>query len=386
MTTAPGRSRRTLVLALAGGGALVLAFALGRCSSSSPPEPREAATAGTDRRPASGAGEGMAMSPDQLRSAGIELIRPERSGGSERPISGFVETSAAARSTVGVPLGGRVQRLLVAPGDEVVADEPIAELISPEAAAIRAEVEAAGAGAKTVEGQYRRLIPLAKKGYVPWQELENKRLESVRASSEARAALARVRAAGSPDRNGRVLLRSPGTGSVTAVQVAAGSVVQPGDVIAEISDPAGSELRFRVSPAVAETLAVGQVLRVRSGQREFRARVSGIAPDAAATNRATVVRARPIDADLPPAGTPVTAFPVVPAAAASFTVPSDAVQTLAGSPVVFRVENGLVRPLPVVIGRQADGRTEILEGLKGGETLAGTNTYLLKTELEQRRQ
>jgi cobalt-zinc-cadmium efflux system membrane fusion protein len=61
------------------------------------------------------------------------------------------------------------------------------------------------------------------------------------------------------------------------------------------------------------------------------------------------------------------------------------VQSLRGSAVVFRVENGVVRPLPVVVGRQADGRTEILEGLRGGETLAGTNTYLLKSELEQRR-
>ena len=63
------------------------------------------------------------------------------------------------------------------------------------------------------------------------------------------------------------------------------------------------------------------------------------------------------------------------------TVPSDAIQTVEGASVVFvRTAEGF-RAVPVLAGRQAGDRTEILSGLTGAERIAGANAFLLKAEL-----
>ena len=56
-------------------------------------------------------------------------------------------------------------------------------------------------------------------------------------------------------------------------------------------------------------------------------------------------------------------------------------QTVEGGSVVFvAVRNGF-RATPVLVGRQAGGRTEILRGLTGDERIAAANAFLLKAEL-----
>jgi membrane fusion protein (multidrug efflux system) len=53
--------------------------------------------------------------------------------------------------------------------------------------------------------------------------------------------------------------------------------------------------------------------------------------------------------------------------------PEDAVSTLAGVSTVFVIDNGKVRPQNVTIGAHQGNLIEILDGLKGGETLASSN-------------
>jgi RND family efflux transporter MFP subunit len=53
--------------------------------------------------------------------------------------------------------------------------------------------------------------------------------------------------------------------------------------------------------------------------------------------------------------------------------PDDAVSTLAGVSTVFVIENGKVKPQTVTIGVHQGNLLEIVDGLKGGETLAASN-------------
>jgi cobalt-zinc-cadmium efflux system membrane fusion protein len=89
---------------------------------------------------------------------------------------------------------------------------------------------------------------------------------------------------------------------------------------------------------------------------------------------------------MPPAGTAVTAFVLVPASEQRFTVPADAVQLINGSAVVFRYQRGVVEPVPVVVGQQSAARAEILRGVRGGDLLLSGNTAKLRDALagEQR--
>ncbi len=58
-------------------------------------------------------------------------------------------------------------------------------------------------------------------------------------------------------------------------------------------------------------------------------------------------------------------------------VPENAVSTMAGVSAVFVVENGAVRQQPVTIGQRIGDLVEVVEGLKGGETIASSNLSLL---------
>jgi RND family efflux transporter MFP subunit len=53
--------------------------------------------------------------------------------------------------------------------------------------------------------------------------------------------------------------------------------------------------------------------------------------------------------------------------------PDDAVSTLAGVSTVFVIENGKVKPETVTVGVHQGNLFEIVDGLKGGETLAASN-------------
>jgi cobalt-zinc-cadmium efflux system membrane fusion protein len=71
------------------------------------------------------------------------------------------------------------------------------------------------------------------------------------------------------------------------------------------------------------------------------------------------------------------------AAAAGFVVPEDAVQNVGGRNVVFvRSANGF-RVQPVAVGARGAGRVTILSGLNAGDTVATTNAFYLKAELNK---
>jgi len=59
--------------------------------------------------------------------------------------------------------------------------------------------------------------------------------------------------------------------------------------------------------------------------------------------------------------------------------PDDAVSTLAGVSTVFVIENGKVKPQTVTIGVHQGNLFEIVDGLKGGETLAASNLSQLSS-------
>jgi multidrug efflux pump subunit AcrA (membrane-fusion protein) len=208
-----------VLLPLAIAGSLLLGIGLGR-HSRGPENPAAESSSDVAETPGT-----IPLSEEQLRRSGLSMVRPEASTGTERPISGFVEAAVGSRSSVGMPVAGRVVRLLVAAGTAVRAGEPIAEVQSACAA---------------------------------------------------------------------------------------------------------------------------------------------------------VVRAQPVDASMPPAGTAVTAFVQMPASEQRLTVPADAIQLVDGSTVVFRYLRGAVERVPVVVGQQSAGRTEILQGVRSSDLVLSGNTTMLR--------
>ena len=318
----------------------------------------------------------------QIQAAGIAVVSVSRGGGAETRLSGRVEPMVDARASVAASVGGRVERVLVAPGQSVRVGQPLVALVSGDADSLRAEADAAQAAYVAAEQAHGRDEELADQGVIARREAEVSHAEALSAQANARAARARASAAGAPNAAGRLSVTSPISGVVTSVQAGPGGFVAQGGVVAEVTNPQRVELVFNAPPTLASEVRVGATMRVTSPSGEFDAVVTGVAAGAALDSGATVIRARPSGATLPPAGSAVTGAVVTgQAVAGGLTVPSEAVQTVDGNTVVFVQVEGGFQATPVLAGRQASGRTEILRGLTGDERIAGTNAFLLKAEL-----
>jgi len=323
----------------------------------------------------------VVLTAAQITAANIAIVAVTGGGGGETRLSGRVEPMIDARAAVAASVGGRVERVLVAPGQSVRAGQSLAILVSGDAASLRADADAADANAIAAEQAHSREESLADQGVVARRDAEVAHAQALSAQAAARAARARASAAGSPNASGRLSVTSPISGVVTSVQVGPGGFAAQGGVIAEVTNPARVEIVFNAPPALAVQVRAGSAIRVQGPAGEFDAVVTGVAAGAGAESGATVIRARPTGGVLPPAGSAVSGSIVTGQAVGGFTVPSEAVQTVEGANVVFvRTAEGF-RAVPVLAGRQAGDRTEILSGLTGAERIAGANAFLLKAEL-----
>ena len=373
------QSNRTLLLAgvaalvVLGGGALW--FANSRAPAASPAvEEAQAEAAETV--------EGfVTLSEAQAQAAGITVVGVSPGGGIETRLSGRVEPMIDARAAVSTAVSGRVERMLVAPGQSVRVGQALAVMVSGEAASLRAEADAAQATAIAAEQAHDRDEDLADIGVVARREAEISHAQAVSAQATARAARARAAAAGAPSASGRFNVTSPIAGVVSSVQAGPGGFVVQGGVVAEVTNPARVEVVFNAPPALASHVRAGSPLRGSGPGGEFDAVVTGVAAGAQQDSGATVIRARASGGALPPAGSAVTGAVVTGEAVGGVTVPSEAVQTVEGRSVVFVQVQGGFRAVPVLAGRQAGGRTEIMRGLNGTERIAGANAFLLKAEL-----
>ena len=137
---------------MAGAGAAVVLggagiFVMTR-SPSDPPASVGAEQAEGEEGHAGGAGgeEGVVvLTAAQTAAANISVVAVTRGGGGETRLSGRVEPMVDGRAAVAASVGGRVERVLVVPGQSVRAGQPLAVLVSGDAATYRADADAAAA-------------------------------------------------------------------------------------------------------------------------------------------------------------------------------------------------------------------------------------------------
>jgi cobalt-zinc-cadmium efflux system membrane fusion protein len=363
---------------LVGGG---LYFGLTR-PDAGPPTEAEAGHSDEGAKTAEAPEGVVLLSAEQVQAAGIQVVAVSRGGGAETRLAGRVETMVDARAAVGAVVGGRVERVLVAPGQSVRVGQALVSIVSGDAASLRAEADAAQAAYVAAEQAHGRDEELADQGVIARREAEVSHAEALSAQAAARAARARVSAAGSPNASGRLSVTSPIAGVVSSVQVGPGGFVAQGGVVAEVTNPARVELVFNAPPQLAAEARPGARIRVTGPAGEFDAVITGVAANAGAqSSGATVIRARPEGGRLPPAGSAVSGALITGGEGGGVAVPTEAVQTVDGNTVVFVQIDGGFRAVPVLAGRQAAGRTEILRGLTGAERIAATNAFLLKAEM-----
>ena len=102
------------------------------------------------------------LTPQQIEAAGITIVSIGRGGGAETRLSGRVEPMIDARATVAATVGGRIERVLVSPGQTVRAGQALVSVVSGEAATFRADFDAAAAEVVVARQSYQRTRNLAR--------------------------------------------------------------------------------------------------------------------------------------------------------------------------------------------------------------------------------
>jgi Cu(I)/Ag(I) efflux system membrane fusion protein len=312
---------------------------------------------------AAGAG-GVSIDPALVQSFGIRTA--EAQIGVLEPevmVTGTLAYNGSAVAIVQPRAGGYVQRTYGrAPQDVVGQGAPIVDLLVPEwGGAQREYLAVLGTGDEALASAARSRLMLL---------------------GMPESLVARVTRTRTP--HSVITVTAPISGAITELAVRSGMTVAAGQTLAQIADFSPIWLEAAVPERLAGNVRVGQpisaTLTAFPGER-FGGQIIDILPSANEESRTITVRAR-----MPNPGRRLkpgmfAQVSLAPERREALLVPSEAViRTGARTLVIIAQDEGGYRPAEVRIGREANGRTEVLAGLAPGEEVVTSGQFLLDSE------
>jgi HlyD family secretion protein len=339
----------------------------------------------------------------------------------EQTVDELARTRIRDHYTVTAPLGGEVERIALREGDDVAAGAPVA-VLRPALPALldtrtelelRRRLEAARAGLEAAEARVARTavavtqaqLELARSRkldethMVAAAKLEGDALVLAMAEQEQQlaradahvakhdidiAAAALVRARGTdPARGGAWRLVAPIAGRVLKVQQKSAGTVAVGTPLLELGDPANLEVLIELLTTEAPQVREGALVRLEDwgGQRPLAGRVRRVEPLGFTKISALGVEEQRVNVlvDLVSPhsdwqrlgeGYRLTARIVAYRAEAALSIPSGALFRSGDSWFAYQVDKDRrARRVEVQLGHRNERRTEILAGLREGDTV-----------------
>jgi len=222
-----------------------------------------------------------------------------------RQLSGELVGEAASLSP---RVAGRLESVMVRPGDRVAAGDTVAvidaaELVrerqeqTEQVRVLEANLRRAEARRGEAGSQLRRAEQLAAVNLISEQELEGleAQLETTRAevaAVEAQIEQARARAARLDEQLAETRVRAPFAGTVAQRFLDPGAVVQPGTPIVRVVEEGRLLVQFRAPERLLGQLSVGASFTVATqatGERTFRGTVVRIAGEVSRSDRTVLV-------------------------------------------------------------------------------------------------
>ena len=335
------------------------------------------------------------LRPEVVKSAGIKTA-PALSDSLPATVDLTGEIAAdpdrSARLAARVP--GRIVDVKAKEGDRVKTGQTIAILESPEVARARATLASASARAKVARLNADRLGNLEGKNLASGQEAAAATAEASALDAEATAARQTLTAfgQGGDDAQGgsaRVTIKTPLAGFVLSRDAVQGQTVTAEHVIAVVGDLDHAYFLGRLFEKDLARVKVGASAEVRLNaypNEVFEGKIETIGrqldPAARTVTARILVRNR---GDMVKVGLFGTARVVVgpaEAPAKRVVVPLSAITKVANKDVVFvRHPDGDFELHPVTVGRTAEGRVEILGGLRAGEQVVVDGVFTLKSAI-----
>lgn len=310
------------------------------------------------------AGAGVRIDPARLQNLGVRTAIVERGTlASDLTAPGVVDFNQRDVAIVQARAAGFVQRVYArAPGDVIAAGAPLADILVPE-----------WSGAQTEFFAVRRT------GDQPLIEAARQRLALLGMSP---ALIATVERSGRPQTV--ITITTPAGGVVRTLSVRSGMSVAQGQTLAEISGLSSVWFNASIPEALAGEVRPGQPVNVTLTAfptQTFSGRLSAILPEATADSRTLTARVEIANRNgrLRPGMYGALTFSG--GSAPALLVPSEAVIRTGRRTLVMLAEaDGRFRPAQVQVGRERGDRTEIVAGLREGESIVASGQFLIDSE------
>ena len=273
---------------------------------------------------------------------------------------------AKLRSAIEAKVSGKIEQMLVVPGQQVKTGESLAVIDARE---VRARYDQAVAVRQQAEADLKRLASLFEQKILSQAEFDS-------AQAKARVAIATVAEAETMLSYTKVT--APFAGVITRKHADVGDLASPGKALLEMEDSRTLRLEADVPEAVVGKLALGDKLPVRISalETELEGVISEIAPAADPGSRTFLVKL-----DLPPTtglragqfgrvGMPV-------GETSSLRVPAAAVVQRGQMEIVFIVRDGKAQLRLVKTGKRVGNEVELVSGVSAGEKIVAEDAGLI---------
>lgn len=304
----------------------------------------------------SGCGKQHSLPADQpLPAAAVRVVSVEaRQRIATEEVIGTVR--ARLRAVIEAKVSGRLDQMLVVPGQQLKQGELLA---SVDAREVRARYDQAVAVRQQAEADLKRLTSLHSQNILSQSEFDT-------AQAKAHVAIASV--AEAETMLGYTKVTAPFDGVITRKHADVGDLASPGKPLLEMEDARFLRLEADVPEAVIGRIALQDKLPVRitALERELEGVVSEISPAADPGSRTFLVKL-----DLP--STPGlragqfgrAAMPV--GEAVSLRVPTSAVVQRGQMEMIFVADNGRAHLRLVKTGKRIGNEVELVSGANSGE-------------------
>ena len=259
---------------------------------------------------------------------------------------------------------GRIESMLVVPGQKVKQGDVLVQLDARE---IAAKLDQARAVRDQSEKELARTTALIANKVAAQAEFE---------AVQSRNRVAKAALSEAETNLGTMTLKAPFDGVITRKLADVGDLASPGKTLLEMEDPAALRLEADVPEAIIEKVEPGAKLPVRVGKVEVTGIVSEIAPVADSQSRTFRVKL-----DLPPTpGLRTGQFGrvAVPVSETSvFRIPASALVQRGQMEIVFVADKGRAQLRLVKTGKRFGDEIEVLSGIDGNEMVIAENAALL---------
>ena len=292
------------------------------------------------------------------------VVASERSAG----IQAVGQLLADEQVVIRPEVAGRIIGLDFREGGPVRAGQVLVRL---DAAEVKAKVREMEADVRGQEDRFKRAESLFARQFVSEQAVADAR--QVLEMGRARLDEARAQA-------NKTEIRAPFAGNIGFRRVSPGAYVKEGDDIVTLSKVDVLKMDVRVPETRLSLIRRARTASVEvdawPGVR-FQARLQAVDPTVDAATRTLLVRAQVSnDGRLKP-GMFARVRVDVEAVAGALRVPEEVIVPKAGKTLVFRVEDGIARAVPVRIGRREPGWVEV-SGLRLGDVVVRDGQLKLK--------